>query len=30
MNNNLIEEIWCVAFTIVLAALIWGQIKSKN
>lgn len=30
MNINLIDEIWGVAFTIVLAALIWGQIKNKN
>lgn len=30
MNINLIDEIWGIAFTIVLAALIWGQIKNKN
>lgn len=30
MNDNLMQEIWGIAFTIVLAALIWGQIKNKN
>lgn len=30
MNNNLIEEIWGVAFTIVMAALIYGQLIKKE
>ena len=30
MNDNMMQEIWGVAFTIMLAALIWGQIKDKD
>lgn len=30
MSDNLMDDIWVVAFTIVMASLIWGQIKNKN
>ena len=30
MSDNLMDDIWVVAFTIVMAALIYGQLIKKE